>query len=206
MAVIVALLAATTPISSAESKLEELDPPPSTPIDASIVLAVVRPPSPTLLAVVVGKSHAEEQREREEAEKAAKAAELAAKQAAAAKLAAEKEAERIKHTAAQKKLAETHPEQKQAESVRIIGYSREQCVIYVQRMRGDRAAQGYAGDLKPQGYEPRVGAVALERNYGHVSLVISIEGDYLVLHDANWIVGAITERRVYKSTQRGYIY
>lgn len=73
-------------------------------------------------------------------------------------------------------------------------------------MRGDRAAHGYAGSLQPEGQEPRIGAVALERDYGHVSLVVGIEGDYLILHDANWVKGAITERRVLKSTQRGYIY
>lgn len=96
---------------------------------------------------------------------------------------------------------------KQSDStVRIIGDSYEQCVIYVQRVTGDRRAHGYAGDLQPTGSEPRVGAVALERDYGHVSLVVAVEGDYVVLHDANWVKGHITERRVLASTQRGYIY
>lgn len=190
---IVALIAATSPVSLAEKTAEETEPPPTTQIDVTSLLAVA---TPTLPAIEVGKSLADEQREREEAAKAAKAA----------KLAAEKEAERIKHLAAQKKLLESQREQKQAEYVRVIGKSYEQCVIYAKRITKNAKVRGYAGDLQPEGQEPKVGAIALEKNYGHVSVVIAIEGDYLILHDANWVTGAITERRVHKSTQRGYIY
>lgn len=202
-----ALLTATTPVSKAEVKTEEPDPP-STPDIATLSFDFVAMSenTPKLVAIEVGKSRADEQREREEAEKAAKAAELAAQKAKAAKIAAEKEAERMKHTAAEKSLAVGRSEQKQAEYVRIIGTSREQCVIYAKRITGNPKIRGYAGDLQPDGQEPRVGAGALERNYGHVSVVIAIEGDYLILHDANYSTGHITERRVHKSTQRGYIY
>lgn len=152
--------------------------------------------TPQLSTIEIGKSLADEERERAEAAKAAQAA----------KIKAEKEAERIKHLAAQKKLQESQREQKQAEYVKIIGKSNLQCVVYVKRTTGNAKVQGYAGDLKPEGQEPRVGAAALERNYGHVSIVIAIEGDWLILHDANYVTGAITERKVHKSTQRGYIY
>ena len=191
--VIVALISATIPVSKADTKVEESEPLPSTEISAAIVLAVA---TPTLATVQIGKSLADEQREREEAEKAAQAA----------KLKAEKEAERMKHLAAAKELAQQRYTQKQGEYVKIIGNSREQCVIYAKRITGNAKIRGYAGDLVSEGQEPKVGAAALERNYGHVSVVIAIEGDYLILHDANWDTGHITERRVHKSTQRGYIY
>lgn len=207
--VIVALIAATSPISSSAQRTEDLEPP-STQPTVSVLLAVA---SPTLDPIEVGKSMADEQREREEAQKAEaervaaekKAAE--ARQAAAlAKKQAQERAERIKHTAAEKSLNVARSEQKQAEYVKIIGNSREQCVIYVRRITGNSKVQGYAGDLRSEGQTPKVGAAALERNYGHVSVVIAIDGDYLILHDANYSTGHITERRVHKSTQRGYIY
>lgn len=189
----VALLAASTPISSAEPKVEESDPPSNTQADVSVLLAVA---TPQLETIEIGKSLADEQREREAAEKAANAA----------KIKAEKEAERIKHLAAQRKLAEQRSEQKQAEYVRIIGNSYEQCVVYARRISGNAKIKGYAGDLQPEGQEPKVGAAALDGRYGHVEIVVAVEGDYVVLHGANLITGHITERRVHKSTQRGYIY
>lgn len=112
----------------------------------------------------------------------------------------------MKHLAAQKKLAEQRSEQKQAEYVKIIGVSYEQCVIYAKRITGNSKIRGYAGDLQPEGQEPKVGAAALDARYGHVEVVVAVEGDYLILHGANLITGKITERRVHKSTQRGYIY
>lgn len=196
----VALLAASTPTSSAEPKVEESDPPSNTQLDVSVLLAVA---TPQLETIEVGKSLAEEQREREAAEKKAAEQRRAAEQA---KKQAQERAERIKHTAAEKSINVARSEQKQTEYVKIIGKSREQCVIYVRRITGNTKVQGYAGDLRSEGQEPRVGAAALERNYGHVSVVIAIDGDYLILHDANWSTGHITERRVHKSTQRGYIY
>lgn len=189
----VVLLLATTPVNAAEPNVEDTDPPPSTLIDVTSLFAVV---SPTLSDISVDISRAEEQQLREEAEKAA----------IATKLAAEKEAERIKHQAAQRKLAQQRSEQKQPDYVRIIGDSWEQCVIYAHRITGNKKIRGYAGDLVAEGYEPRVGAAALERNYGHVSVVVAIDGEWLILHDANWVTGHVTERRVHISTQRGYIY
>lgn len=90
--------------------------------------------------------------------------------------------------------------------MRIIGKSWLQCVLYVRSVTGNEKVRGYAGNLEPEGHVPKVGAVALDRRYGHVSVVVAILGDKLVLHDANWIKGAITERIVPLTEQRGYIY
>lgn len=112
----------------------------------------------------------------------------------------------MKHIAAQKQLLESHPEQKQAEYVKVIGVSHDQCVIFVKKMVKNPAIHGYAGDIMAQEKEPKVGAAALSKDYGHISLVVAIEGDYLIVRDANYITGALTERRVLVSSMRGYIY
>jgi hypothetical protein len=90
--------------------------------------------------------------------------------------------------------------------VKIIGRSPLQCVLYIRQVTGNSKVKGYAGNLRPEGQEPRVGSIALDRRYGHVSVVREIRGNMLVLHDANWIRGAITERVVPLTEQRGYIY
>lgn len=79
-------------------------------------------------------------------------------------------------------------------------------MIYARRVTGNAKVTGYAGYLLPEGMEPKVGSIALERKYGHASVVVEVRGDMIVLHDANWIKGAITERIVHVSTQRGFIY
>lgn len=104
-----------------------------------------------------------------------------------------------------KKQRNTQP-YKHDSTVTIIGDSYEQCTVYAKRVSGNPKAGGYASQKVPEGQEPRIGAIALERNYGHVSVVVGIDGDYITLHDANWVRGKITERRVHKDTQRGYIY
>lgn len=123
-----------------------------------------------------------------------------------AKATPQKPAKTIKHTATPKKPEISQPEQRQKESLRIIGKSNEQCVIYARRITGNQKIRGYAGNLKPEGHEPRIGAGALDKRYGHVAVVIAIDGEWLIIHDANYKPGFITERRVHKSTQRGYIY
>lgn len=105
-----------------------------------------------------------------------------------------------------KKVIPPSPAKSSDESVRIIADSSEQCVVYARRVTGNAKIHGYAGTLKPEGQTPVVGAVALERDYGHVSVVVSIEGDWITLHDANWVKGHVTERKVLRSTQKGYIY
>lgn len=199
-------LAQTVPAETAEDVTNtDVGEPPSTSLEISLNTILVSS-TPTISAPVVGKSRADEENERKMAEQQRVDAENKRIAAEKVKITARKEAQRIEYTSIPETPLISQPVQKQAYSVHIIGYSNEQCVIYVQRMRGDRAAHGYAGDLQPQGYEPRVGAVALERSVGHVSLVMAIDGEYLILHDTNWVKGSITERRVHKSTQRGYIY
>jgi hypothetical protein len=116
----------------------------------------------------------------------------------------EREAERAKLREVQAR--EASPSLRYDRSVKVIGYSKEQCVQYYKRMTGNYRSLGYAGRIKPQGYEPRVGAGALEKRYGHISVIVAIQGSYLVLHDTNWVRGAVTERVVPISSQRGYIY
>lgn len=89
-------------------------------------------------------------------------------------------------------------------SVEIIGESDEECVIYARRITGNPKIRGYAGNLQPEGQEPKVGSVALER--GHVSVVIAVLDDEIILNDANYIKHKITKRQVLKSSIRGYIY
>ena len=89
-------------------------------------------------------------------------------------------------------------------SVEIIGESNEECVIYARRITGNNKIHGYAGNLQPEGQEPKVGSVALER--GHVSVVVAILDDEIIINDANYIKHKITKRKVPKSSIRGYIY
>jgi len=89
--------------------------------------------------------------------------------------------------------------------IRVIGYSNEQCVVYARRISGI-PIHGYAGNLQPNAYAPKVGALALERAYGHISVIVAIQSDgTLVLNDANWLTGKITERVVPPTQERGFI-
>ena len=88
--------------------------------------------------------------------------------------------------------------------VTVIGESNEQCILYVRRITGNEKIHGYAGNLQPEGQEPKVGSVALERS--HVSVVVAVLDNKVILHDANYIRGKITQRKVSKNSIRGYIY
>lgn len=88
--------------------------------------------------------------------------------------------------------------------VTIIGESNDECVIYARRITGNQKIRGYAGNLQPEGQEPKEGSVALER--GHVSVVVAILDDKVILNDANYLKGKITQRIVSKSSIKGYIY
>jgi len=90
--------------------------------------------------------------------------------------------------------------------VKIIGESSEQCVQYFKRVSGIQRPLGYAGSIQSQGQEPRVGAGALWKNYGHIGYVVVIEGDYLIINDSNWLKGKITQHRLLMSDVRGFIY
>lgn len=108
--------------------------------------------------------------------------------------------------ARQAKIEKNKQPYKYDSTVTVIGDSYEQCTVYAKRVSGNPKAGGFASKKVPEGQEPKIGAIALERNYGHVSVVVGVDGDYITLHDANWVRGHITERRVHKDTQRGYIY
>lgn len=87
----------------------------------------------------------------------------------------------------------------------VIGSSYEQCVPWARENSGI-GIQGYAGNIQPNAYEPRVGSIALDAFVGHASVVVSIGDDYIVVHEANWIRGKMTERTVSKAAIRGYVY
>ena len=91
-------------------------------------------------------------------------------------------------------------------SVTIIGYSNEQCVLYFERVSGIHRSLGYAGDIIPQGNTPKVGSGALEKKYGHIMYVVAIEDTGVLVHESNFVKGAIDERFVPYSDVRGYLY
>lgn len=90
-------------------------------------------------------------------------------------------------------------------SVTIIGTSFSQCVPWAREQSGI-PIQGYAGNVAATQSQPRVGGVALDRFYGHASVVVGIGDGYITVHEANWIRGKITERRVSMDAIRGYVY
>lgn len=193
---------------------QEASKPPSTQQYAFIALPGIAA-STTLdgLGVpVIGKSHAAEEAERLEAARLEEAKAKQAEEERRKKIGEDMEAARERASVSVSKApriasrpigATTGPGHG---SVRIIGTSAEQCVAYFKRMTGITRPLGYAGSIPAQGGEPRIGAGALSAKYGHVSLVVAINGDMLTLHDANFQKNSITERVVNRSSQRGYIY
>jgi len=98
------------------------------------------------------------------------------------------------------------PQSSRNYSYSIIGISWEQCVTYAKRVTGISRTLGYAGHIVPQGYEPQVGAIALERSIGHAMVVESIQEDGIVVTEANYSPGLITRRFVPYWDIRGYLY
>lgn len=90
-------------------------------------------------------------------------------------------------------------------NVTVIGYSNQQCLPWAREQTGIQV-RGYAGNVGATQSEPAVGGLALDRFYGHISVVVSVGADYIVVHEANWIPGRITERTVSKAAIRGYVY
>jgi len=89
--------------------------------------------------------------------------------------------------------------------VTVIGYSSEQCLPWAREQTGIQI-HGYAGDVTPTQSEPRVGGIALDRFFGHASVVVGVGDGYIVVHEANYMRGRLTERRVSTSAIRGYVY
>jgi len=92
------------------------------------------------------------------------------------------------------------------DDVEVIGTSYEQCVVFYKRMSGRTDSLGYAGNIKPEGFEPRIGAGALWRGIGHIGFVTQIDGDMITVEDSNWIRGKVTRHTLPSSSFRGYIY
>jgi hypothetical protein len=152
---------------------------------------------PSLTNPVLGKSLNQEAIEKQEEIDRAKAAE---KKAALAKIAKQKKAVPVQAT--------TSPTPIVANSggFSIIGRSNEQCVTYFKRVTGITRSLGYAGSIPIQGNTPRVGAGALERAFGHISLVIEVRPNGVLVSEANYKRGYITQRFLTFSEVRGYIY
>ena len=89
---------------------------------------------------------------------------------------------------------------------KIIGDSSEQCVQYAKRVTGISRPLGYAGNTQSQGNDPQVGAIALERSFGHAMVVVAVADAGITIHEANFVKGHITERFVPYSDVRGYVY
>ena len=90
-------------------------------------------------------------------------------------------------------------------NVTVIGCSSQQCLPWARAQTGIQV-RGYAGNVGATQSEPVVGGLALDRFYGHISVVVSVGADYIVVHEANYIPGRITERTVSKAAIRGYVY
>lgn len=88
----------------------------------------------------------------------------------------------------------------------VIGISEESCVIYAKRITGISRSLGYAGNTPTQGLEPQVGAIGLEKRYGHAVVIQSISGEKITITEANFVKGKITLRVLSRSELRGYIY
>lgn len=133
-------------------------------------------------------------------------AEAEARAAAAAAAAAKKAAEA-------KKIAQARATTNTSTTVRatystditVIGISYEQCVPWA-RANSGIGIHGYAGNIEATQSEPRIGAVALDRFFGHASVVVGVGDGYVIVHEANYIRGKITERRVSSAAIRGYVY
>lgn len=86
-----------------------------------------------------------------------------------------------------------------------VGTSYEQCVPFARELSGVQI-RGYAGNIQPNAYDPKVGAVALTAGYGHAAVVTGVDGDNITIKEANYVPGQITERTIPASSLRGYVY
>jgi len=90
-------------------------------------------------------------------------------------------------------------------SASAVGSSWEQCVPFARELSGIQI-HGYAGNIRANASEPKVGAVALYASRGHAAVVTGVNGDSVTIKESNWVPGKITERTVPKSALRGYVY
>jgi hypothetical protein len=95
----------------------------------------------------------------------------------------------------------------QGSGLEIVGDSSEQCVVYAKRRSGITRTIGYAGNARIQGSTPQVGAIGIEKSkIGHAVYVEAIDGDNIIITEANYKAGTITKRVLALSQIKGYIY
>lgn len=111
--------------------------------------------------------------------------------------------EREKEEARQQELAKSALKRNVGANYTIIGDSNEECLIYARRVTG-KNIHGYAGNVQPTHYDPKVGDVALFQ-YGHVGAVIAVVGDKVIVRHSNYIKGKIIETTHYISEMRGFV-
>jgi hypothetical protein len=91
---------------------------------------------------------------------------------------------------------------------KVIGHSNAQCVIWA-RENSNVWVSGWARTNLPNSNEPKIGGVVVTKEsvIGHVAVIVGIDESSIVIHEANYIHGAITERRLNKYDPRivGYI-
>jgi surface antigen len=88
-------------------------------------------------------------------------------------------------------------------AIKVVGNSTAQCVVYTREATG-KDIHGYAGNIQPTHYDPKVGDVALF-TYGHVGWVTKVEGDLIVVRHSNYIKGKIVETTHSISEMRGFV-
>ncbi len=116
----------------------------------------------------------------------------------------EEEKQRREVIAREKKLWSSYTDHGDAE---IIGVSNEQCVEYAKRISGINRSLGYAGTALIQGYEPKIGAIGIEKSIvGHAVYIENIIGDNAIITESNYKPGKITRRVLPLNLIKGYIY
>lgn len=127
--------------------------------------------------------------------------------AAAAQKAAAKKATAAKKVASDRTTTNTTTVRSGTYSsdITVIGISYEQCLPWAREQTGIQI-HGYAGDVASTQSAPRVGGIALDRFFGHASVIVGVGEGYIIVHEANYVRGKITERRVSTAAIRGYVY
>lgn len=91
----------------------------------------------------------------------------------------------------------------------VIAKKRIQCVVYARQETGISAIRGIARNIRTNSMTPVIGAVVKtsESRLGHVAVIKDMKGDWMLIREANYKSGYITERwvRINSSFIRGYI-
>lgn len=109
-------------------------------------------------------------------------------------------------------LAVSLPSRSLASDVTVVGYSRLQCVGYVQQMLGVwvRTRNGLARTFPINTSNPEVGEAVVMRSgwTGHVGYVVGVSESTITIREANWWRGFITQRTIsrWDWSIRGYYH